>query len=199
MSPSPLRALRRAQIIAAARRIVAERGLEAMTIGAIEDALDFSRGVITYHFKNKDEIVIAVLDSAIAEIDAATDLMVRASLTPQQKVEAVLRANVQGFVAHTDAGRILLSFWGRLSAHPGIEAVNVQLFRRYRAQSVCLIREGQALGVFADADADAVAALIVGIVIGLATQALIDPAAIDPEPAIRAGAAAVNALLSTPR
>ncbi len=197
MSPSPLRALRRAQIIAAARRIVAERGLEAMTIGAIEDALDFSRGVITYHFKNKDEIVIAVLDSAIAEIDAATDLMVRASLTPQQKVEAVLRANVQGFVAHTDAGRILLSFWGRLSAHPGIEAVNVQLFRRYRAQSVCLIREGQALGVFADADA--VAALIVGIVIGLATQALIDPAAIDPEPAIRAGAAAVNALLSTPR
>src|SRR5205814_9753674 len=52
-----LRDLRRAQIVAAAREIVAGDGLESLTIGALEKRLGFSRGVITYHFRDKDEIV----------------------------------------------------------------------------------------------------------------------------------------------
>src|ERR1700722_2409301 len=69
--PDSVRDLRRGQILTAARRLVAEHGLEALTIGALEDRLAFTRGVITYHFANKDEIVRAVFASAIDEIDAS--------------------------------------------------------------------------------------------------------------------------------
>ena len=60
-APETVRDLRRAQIIAAARAIVCRDGLDALTIGALEQKLAFTRGVITYHFAGKDDIVRALL------------------------------------------------------------------------------------------------------------------------------------------
>ena len=133
-----LRDLRRGQIIAAARGLIAAGGFEALTISALEARLDFSRGVMTYHFRNKDEIVDSVLASVIEEIDLATSAGVKASLTLEEKVRAVLVSKVDGFLAHPEAARILFSFWGRL-ADPHIAATNADLYRRYRAQGVELL------------------------------------------------------------
>ena len=113
-----------AQIVTAARRLVAEQGLEALTIGALEERLSFTRGVITYHFANKDEIVQAVFASAIDEIDAAVRRDVEGGVAVEDKVRAVLRGNVRGFVDSEVAGRVLLSFWRRLSADPVVRKLN---------------------------------------------------------------------------
>src|SRR5437773_5389573 len=102
-SPETVRDFRRAQVIAAARSLVAEEGLEALTIGALEERLAFSRGVITYHFRNKDEIVEAVLAHAVAEIEEALRAELRASESPEERVGAVLRSMVRGFLAHPEA------------------------------------------------------------------------------------------------
>jgi len=113
-----VRDFRRGQIVAAARRIVAEQGLDALTFGALEERLAFTRGVVTYHFASKDDLVRAVFASAIAEIDAAVIAQVEASASIEDKLRAILRANVRGFIERAEAGRVLLSFWGRLSSDP---------------------------------------------------------------------------------
>ena len=64
-----VRDLRRQQVVAAARAIVAQQGLEALTFAALERELGYTRGVITWHFRNKDEIVAAVLHDAVEDID----------------------------------------------------------------------------------------------------------------------------------
>ncbi len=174
-----IRDLRRQQIIRAARRIVAEEGLEALTIGTLESRLDFSRGVITYHFANKDEIVLAVLDSAIDEIDAATRAEVQEHASAEEKICAVLRATIEGFVGHREATRILISFWGRIPSSPEIRKINARLYASYRKEAARLVRAGRKSGELADVPPDAIAALLVGIVIGVATQAYFDHAAID--------------------
>src|SRR5207249_7078413 len=113
-SPVPelasVRDLRRAQIVAAARALVARGGLEALTVSALEKRLRFTRGVITYHFRGKDEIVRAVLASAVDEIDRATAEEVQASLDFAAKLEAVLRTKVRGFLENREAAHVLLSF-----------------------------------------------------------------------------------------
>jgi AcrR family transcriptional regulator len=190
-----LRSLRRAQIIAAARALVAAEGLDALTIGALEQRLGFSRGVITYHFRDKDEIVAALLESAVAEIDAASKAAVAAGPTAEDKVRAVLRANLRGFLEHREAGLILLSFWGRLMADPKARRTNASLFAKYRGLTRSVIEAGVKEGAFTKVDADAISALIVGIVIGLAAQAYFEAGAVDERAALEEAARCVLARL----
>jgi len=192
------RDLRRGQIIAAARKLVAEGGHGALTINALETALGFTRGVITYHFDNKDEIVLAVLDDAIAEIDRATSLSVQAEVHAVDKVQAAMRGMVRGFLSIEEAGRVLLSFWSRLREDPRAAEMNAALYRRWRAAGSDLLRRGQALGELAPCDAEAMSALMVGIVIGVVTQVWFEPGATDPEAMVDEAGQSLLARLRVP-
>ena len=190
-----LRELRRSQIVAAAREIVAGEGLEALTIGALEKRLGFSRGVISYHFRGKGEIVEAVLESALREIDRATHAEVEASATPEDKVRAVLRANLHGFLGHREAGLILLSFWGRLGSDPKARKANARLYSVYRERTRKVLEAGLYYGV----DQPALAAVIVALVLGIAAQMYFEPGSIDPETALEEAARCVTARLAPRR
>jgi AcrR family transcriptional regulator len=190
-----LRVLRRAEIVAAAGAIVASQGLDALTVAALEERLGYSRGVITYHFRDKDEIVDAVLAGALAEIDAATQAAVDASGTPGEKVRAVLRANLRGFLDHRDAGLVLLSFWGRLS-DANVRKASARLHATYRERTASVLKAGIKKTAFAPVDCEALAAVIVGLVIGIAAQAYIDPKGIDTDRALEEATRSVLARLA---
>ena len=190
-----LRDLRRGQIVAVARALVAEGGPEGLTIGALEERLDFTRGVITYHFADRDEIVDAVLASAAAEIDAATRSGVRGSATVDERVRAVLESNVRGYLEHREAGQILLSFWGRpAGAGRRARAASI-IFAGYRAQSAELVRAARKANPRCTARPRPLGAVLVGVVIGLVVQAYLDPAALDTDAALEEAAACVSARL----
>jgi len=180
--PDNLRSLRRTQIIGAARAIVAREGLEALTIAALEKQLGYSRGVITYHFKNKDEIVEELLASTIDEIDRGTRAEVAAA-GKSERVGAVIRAVVRGFVGHPEAVRIFVSFWGRISTEPRIRKANAALYTRYRREAAEVLRCSEAM-----------ATVIVGVVLGIAAQAYFDPS-VDVDAAVEEATRAVQARL----
>jgi AcrR family transcriptional regulator len=174
-----VRDFRRGQIVAAARQIVAREGLEALTIAALEAELGFSRGVITYHFANKDEIVAAVFESAVAEIDEGVRAGVEAVGSLEEKVRAVLSGNVRGFLGRAEAVRVLLSFWGRMGVDRQARTLNAALYARYRARSTKLLKQAQVEGRAAAIDAKAMSAVMVGVVIGVVLQETFEPGAID--------------------
>lgn len=64
--------IRRKQIIGAVRQIIARDGIEAVTIANIATELGTSRGVVVYHFDNKEEILREVLVSAMHDADRAS-------------------------------------------------------------------------------------------------------------------------------
>ena len=193
--PDSVRDLRRGQILTAARKLVAEQGLEALTIGALEDRLSFTRGVITYHFASKDEIVRAVFASAIDEIDAAVRREVEGGSTLEDKVRAVLHGNVRGFVDSEVAGRVLLSFWGRLSADAQVRKLNAELYAKYRRRAAKLLRAARAEGLIGSVDPSVMGALLVALVLGIATQHYFEPGAIDVDAAIEEATRTVMARL----
>jgi AcrR family transcriptional regulator len=179
--PETLRDLRRGQIIAVGRRIVAEDGLEALTISALEARLSFSRGVITYHFEDKEDIVYAILESAIEEIDAVTATGLKGEHTFEDKIRIVLTSYVRGFIDHPEAGRILLAFWGRLGADRRARKANASLYAGYRRGAARILEEGRAAGALAPGvQVEAAAAMLVGLVLGIVNQAYFEKGAIDP-------------------
>ncbi len=197
-APETLRELRRGQIVAIARKIVADDGLEALTIGSLEARLAFSRGVITYHFQNKDDIVHAVLESALEEINGSTAAQAATGLSHEERLRAMLRTYIRGFIEHVEATRILLSFWGRITSDKRARAANASLYASYRDGIAQLIKAGRRAGEFSgEVDVDGLAAVLVGVVIGVAMQSYFEKGSIDAEAATQEAMAAALARLKT--
>ena len=56
---------RREQVIEAAVAIIAEEGIQNLSLSAIEDRTAMSRGQLTYYFPAKEDILLAVFDHTI--------------------------------------------------------------------------------------------------------------------------------------
>ena len=56
---------RREQVIEAAAAIIAEEGIQNLSLSAIEDRTAMSRGQLTYYFPAKEDILLAVFDHTI--------------------------------------------------------------------------------------------------------------------------------------
>lgn len=182
MSAVDLRATRRGEIVAVARQLIVEGGLEGLSIGRLEKRLPYTRGVITHHFANRDDIVDAVLDDAVEEIDRATEEQAVRGMARGEQILAVLRTKVHGFLEHPEATQILLAFATRPPGDARAAAVEAQIFARYRAESSKLFRHHP--------DVDAFAALMVGTVIGLVVQIRLG-ADLPADPAIEVAAQAL--------
>lgn len=195
--PRTVRDLRRGQILHAARTLVAQQGLEALTIGALEDRLEYTRGVISYHFKNKDELEHALLDAAVAEIEAAVKARVAAAQGTEGRILVAVDAMVRGFLERNDAAQVMLAFWSRIRSDRKARAVNAALYARYRKQSLTLLRQAPGTQRMAPEDLEALSAVLVGVVLGIATQCIFQPGAVDVDRAIAQAAACVLAHLES--
>jgi AcrR family transcriptional regulator len=60
--PSTIAELRRGQVIEAAVAIIAEQGLQNLSLSEIENRAGMSRGQLTYYFPTKEDILLAVFD-----------------------------------------------------------------------------------------------------------------------------------------
>lgn len=87
-----VRTIRRKQILEAAERLAVERGWTEITILDICQEAGISSGVLTYHFQNKDEIMMALLEELITRIDTHLNKAVRSARTPEEDIDNFLQA-----------------------------------------------------------------------------------------------------------
>jgi AcrR family transcriptional regulator len=57
--------IRREQIVDAAVAVIAKQGLHNLSLSEIENAADMKRGQLTYYFKHKEDILLAVFDRVL--------------------------------------------------------------------------------------------------------------------------------------
>jgi uncharacterized protein YneF (UPF0154 family) len=124
-----------------------------------------------------------------AEVDAGA--------TAADKVRAMLGATVRGFVDRAEAGRVLMSFWGRLPSDPQVRQLNAELYARYRRAAAKVLRRARADGAIGKIDPAVMASLLVGLVLGIAMQHYFDPGSIDVDAATEEAVQTVLARLGT--
>jgi AcrR family transcriptional regulator len=83
--------IRRKQIVDAVRKIIARDGLDAVTILNIATELGTSRGVVVYHFENKEEILHEVVSSAMTDADASSLSLDRAAIAALSDAQLILQ------------------------------------------------------------------------------------------------------------
>jgi len=143
----------REQIIDAADRLFYEQGFEHTSFSHIADAVRISRGNFYHHFKTKDEILQAVIDSRLTRTRQMLAQWEQESATPQARIVAfidILIRNSAPIMRHGCPVGTLCTELTRLG-HGAREDANriMGLFREW------LREQFRAMGCRRDADARA--------------------------------------------
>jgi TetR/AcrR family transcriptional repressor of nem operon len=81
----------RAQIVEAADRLFYEHGFEHTSFAAIAEAVGISRGNFYYHFRTKDEILAAVIESRVESTRAMLRQWSAETSDPAQRIRSFVR------------------------------------------------------------------------------------------------------------
>jgi TetR/AcrR family transcriptional repressor of bet genes len=111
------RAERRAEIVAAFRTVLGERGYAGTTIAEVARAAGLRQGLLHYHFESKQEILLALLEALASGIEARVQARTASSTTPRAALLAFVDAHV---ALGDDADPSAVASWVTL----GVEAVH---------------------------------------------------------------------------
>lgn len=169
-------AIRRQQMVQAAVAVMAAKGWNETSIDEVTKAAGVSRGLVSYHFKDKADLLSAVLASCRAAFNEAVSAASGVTDDEPERLRLVVRAALHQIPENPVNYQVFLHFAANAGTHPELGEQIRTLYSEYRAVITRGIAAGQQHGVYrADLDPVATAAQISGAIMGLALQWLTDP------------------------
>jgi AcrR family transcriptional regulator len=166
---------RREQLVDCAIDSVVELGFQGTSVGEVARRAGVSKGVVTYHFAAKDDLIFAVVTRIFDSVTEALESRLRGT-SPETFVADYIDAWVEYYRTHTRymlaIGEIWINFRDqRGQRHFGSQAVEGELNVAQR-----VLEYGQQQGVLGKFDAR-----VMAVTIKAALDALLNQVAADPE------------------
>ena len=153
---------RREELLRVSAKLFREKGFDGTTIRDISSAAGMHSGSPFYHFKTKQDILVAVMEQGLAEGLRKTEEVIALALPPEQKLKELIRAQLGTILEEgNDFIPVLLYDWRSLT--PANRRRIVALKDRYDALWQRLIDELQRAGHM-PGDAQLMRLLILGAV-----------------------------------
>ncbi len=159
---------RRHQIVEGLITVMAKRGYESASISEIAKAAGLTSGLVHYHFKNKQEILLALLDElAKRHLEALATRLAEADDRPEDQLAAFIDRHL---ALGKDADPDALACWVLLSA----EAVRQEevrqalecVFKHLAAELIQIINRGIEKGVFKCGSVEGAASALISTIQG---------------------------------
>lgn len=152
---------RRAQIERAAAETLAEVGYAEASVGRIAQRAEVSKGVITYHFASKTDLLRRVALVLFEDCAAHISASLSDDMSPAERLRGQLSAELEFFSSRRVEFRAMAEV---MANHRETEFLRAfEHASTAEAEALAdLLRQGQAQGQFRDFDAHAVADLIDG-------------------------------------
>nr|WSY51510.1 TetR family transcriptional regulator [Streptomyces sp. NBC_00886] len=166
----------REDVLAAAMGMIAERGLEKLTMAALGREVGMSSGHLLYYFHSKDELLLQTLEWSEGRLGAERGrLLTRAAATVRERVDAYVDLYVPD--GHRDPHWTLwLEVWNR-SQSSAADAVardrQAAIEGVWHRDLVALIAEGISRGEFRRVDPDRFAARLRALLDGFSIHVAI--------------------------
>jgi AcrR family transcriptional regulator len=171
--------IRREQIVDAAAGIIASRGIQHLSLSAIERLAHMSRGQLTYYFPTKEDILLAVFDRTVRRMQermaADEEPTCQSAGDAWGLIESLLAKLLMQPVAG-DFAQLQYSFLAQTGARADFRERLASLYEGWRAHMAQGLR-GRAGN--AAADPRLLASFVQALLHGLVLQLQADPAAFD--------------------
>lgn len=204
---SDIALLRREQIVQAAAAVIAEQGIQSLSLSEIEKKAGMSRGQLTYYFRTKEAILLAVFDHVLETMyqrlprpeGADPAECPFAGVSGWELVQGLLRTvllepPISAF------GCLQYTFLAQISHREDFRERLASLYEEWRSHMAQRLEEGQAAGqIQRPLSGRALASVIQALLHGLAMQALADPAAFDRQAVLELCLDMVGSYLGMPR
>lgn len=185
---------RRTQIVRAAFDVASRRGLDALTVRRVAQRAKLSSGLVLFHFKAKEQLIIALLDYVLETTTVlhVTDDIAQMEV-PLERLLALLRKEMNRLASEPRRIRLFFDFWAKGFTHGLVRTKMQAELDRYReafrpiAHDVLHAEPERFHGV----TPEGLSAVAVSFIKGCAVQAMIDPENFDIDEYV----AATNGLL----
>jgi AcrR family transcriptional regulator len=157
---------RRAQIVESAIDTIAEVGFANASMERIAKRAGISRGLISYHFAGKDELIAQVLITVFSDGAAFMVPRIDAEPTPARQLRAYIESNLEYMRAHPNrmTATVEIVLGGAIAKGlPGIDPDQAEGLAHLEE----LLRQGQAAGEFRDFDPTFMARAIRNVIDGI--------------------------------
>jgi AcrR family transcriptional regulator len=171
--------LRRAQLTAAAYKVVAQKGYNDFTIKDIAEEAGLSTGLVHYYFKNKEDLLFKLLKEMNANLRDNLKKALLELTEPKDKLLAFCDEAFDLVEKEKAYFYVLIDFWAQMNHDNRIRQANIKLFQSYRDEISSIIEEGIAKGVFAAMDVKFTSVIIISLIQGTIIQYVIDNGAFD--------------------
>jgi AcrR family transcriptional regulator len=169
---------RRRQILRAAFDVASRKGLAGVTVRVVAAKAGLSTGLLLFHFKTKEQMVIALLDYVL---ETTTVLQITEDIariaSPLDRLIALLVREMNRVSSEPRRIRLFFDFWAKGFSQPLIRARMQAELDRYREAFRPMAEEVLAAEPerFGHVTAEGLAAVAVGFIKGCAVQSMIDP------------------------
>lgn len=158
------RGVRRAQIAEAALRIIAQRGVRALTTAALAEEVGISEANLYRHFKNKEEILAETVERIGAGLRENLEAAFRSSASPLARLKKVFQLHLEYIEKNEGIPRLGFSE----EMHIGSKELGEKLLgtiTAYRERLEALIKEGKKAGLIKkDIEPHASALMVIGMI-----------------------------------
>ena len=98
----------REDIIGAAADVLRRNGYEATTMKDIAAAVNLTAASLYHHFRNKDTLLLAVLEAGLGFVISQVEPVVYSNRTPDDKLHALIHQHVNGVTNNTAVGAAMV-------------------------------------------------------------------------------------------
>ncbi|MFF3415699.1 TetR/AcrR family transcriptional regulator [Streptomyces sp. NPDC002698] len=144
----------REEVLAAAMEMIAERGLEKLTMAALGREVGMSSGHLLYYFRSKDELLLRTLEWSEGRLAAERGRLLAARGTARERLDAYVDLYVPD--GHRDPYWTLwLEVWNHSqNADDDARERQAAIEGAWHRDLVALLAEGVSRGEFRPVDAD---------------------------------------------
>jgi AcrR family transcriptional regulator len=159
------------KVIGAATALIAQHGSRTLTLAAVGEAAGYSRGIVSHHFGSRENLLRAVMR------DAQSFTLPELRGSAADWLADTVRAYLKNVTSRGPAARAFLQMWGEaIGADPVLMPLYADHDAGFRRLLADKVREGIRDGsVRADADPEAMAVFLVGLLRGIALQLISTP------------------------
>jgi AcrR family transcriptional regulator len=144
----------REDVLAAAMSMIAERGLEKLTMAALGREVGMSSGHLLYYFRSKDELLLRTLEWSEERLGAERARLLRGPAPARERLDACVALYVPD--GHRDPHWTLwLEVWNRSQhADDDARARQAAIEAAHHSDLTALLAEGVSRGEFRPVDPD---------------------------------------------
>ena len=163
---------RKQQIIEAASQLIAQKGFEGLRTREIAEIVGVSHATIHYHFKDKETLIEAVVQSMTEKIyQSDTKLLVSQTATVREKLETYFRNNLLQRQRHPERFVVMGELTMRANRDPVIARILAKIHIDWYARMRAVIEDGVQSGDFRpDLDTQNLAVMLITLLRGMEMQ-----------------------------